>query len=54
MTSLKARVKKSEGELEDNLDDISALDVRVSGNQEDIEILDMIAFVNMKSINMNS
>ena len=54
MTSLKARVRTSEGALEENLDDISALDVRVSENQDDIEILDMIASVNMMSINMQS
>ena len=54
MTSLKARVNTSEGDIEDNLDDISALDSRVSENQDDIEILDMIASANMMSINMNS
>ena len=54
VTSLKARVKSSEGDIEDNLDDISALDSAVVENQQDIEILDMIASVNMMSINMNS
>ena len=54
MASLKARVKTGESVIEDNLDEISALDVRTSENQDDIEVLDMIASVNMMSINMNT
>lgn len=43
-----------EHDIEDNLDDISALDVRVKENEGDISVLDVMASVNMMSINMVS